>query len=57
MTVAMHLMVPQTAGNFLTTCETISFSRRSLLHGVSKYKVCEKIKVGTPDPAKMNVIK
>ena len=25
------------AGNFLTSCRTSSFSRRTLLHGVSKY--------------------
>ena len=54
--VVMHFMVPQIAGNFLTTCETICFSRRALLHGVNKYKVWKKIKVDTPVPAKMAVI-
>jgi hypothetical protein len=31
-----NLRVPQNAGNFLTSCKTVSFSRRTLLHGVSK---------------------
>jgi hypothetical protein len=31
----MNLRVPQNAGNFLTSCEIVSFSRRPLLHGVS----------------------
>ena len=33
----MNLRVPQNAGNFLTGCETVSFSRRTLLRGVSNY--------------------
>jgi len=32
----MNLQVPQYAGNFLTSCKPVSFSRRTLLHGVSK---------------------
>jgi len=32
----MNLRVPSNAGNFLTSCETGSFSRRTVLHGVSK---------------------
>jgi len=32
----MNLRVPQNAGNFLTSCKPGSFSRRALLHGVSK---------------------
>jgi len=32
----MNLRVPSTAGNFLTSYKTISFSRRTLYHGVSK---------------------
>jgi len=32
----MNLGVPRNAGNFLTTCKTVSFSRRTLHHGVSK---------------------
>jgi hypothetical protein len=32
---AMNLRVPWNAGNFLTSWETVSFSRRSLLHGIS----------------------
>ena len=33
----MNLRVPWNAGNFLTTCKPVSFSRRTLYHGVSKY--------------------
>jgi hypothetical protein len=33
----INLRVPQNAGNFLTSCEQVTFSRRILLHGVSKY--------------------
>jgi hypothetical protein len=32
----MNLHVPQNAGNFLTSCKPVSFSRRTVLHGVSK---------------------
>ena len=32
----INLRVPQNAGNFLTGCKPVSFSRRSLLHGVSE---------------------
>jgi hypothetical protein len=32
----MNLRVPQNAGNFLTSCKLVSFSRRTLLRGVSK---------------------
>ena len=35
-TAVMHFRVPQNAGNFLTSWEPVSFSRRTLLHGVSK---------------------
>ena len=31
----MNLRLPN-AGNFLTNCKPVSFSRRTLLHGVSK---------------------
>jgi hypothetical protein len=31
----MKLRVPKNAGIFLTSCKTVSFSRRTLLHGVS----------------------
>jgi hypothetical protein len=34
--VVMNPRVPQNAGNFLTRCKPVSFSRRTLLHGVSK---------------------
>jgi len=33
---AMNLRVPYNAGNFLTSCEPVSFSRSILLHGLSK---------------------
>jgi len=32
----MNLQVPQNTGNFLTSYKVVSFSRRTLLHGVSK---------------------
>jgi hypothetical protein len=32
----MNLRVPKKAGNFLTSCRPVSFSRRTLLQGVSK---------------------
>ena len=32
----MNLWVPRNAGNFLTSCKPVSFSRRTLHHGVSK---------------------
>jgi len=34
--VVMNLQVPQNARNFLTSCKPVSFSRRTLLHGLSK---------------------
>ena len=33
----MNLRVPWNAGNFLTSCKPVSFSRRNLRHGVNKY--------------------
>jgi len=32
----MNLRVPENAGNFLTSCKPVSFSRRTLHHGVCK---------------------
>ena len=32
----MNIRVPQNAGNFLTTCKPVSFSRKSLFHGANK---------------------
>jgi len=32
----MNLRIPLIAGNFLTSCKPVSFSRRTLHHGVSK---------------------
>jgi len=34
----MNLRVPWNGGNFLTSCKPVSFSRRTLHHGVSKCK-------------------
>jgi hypothetical protein len=34
--VVMNLRVSQNAGNFLTRCKPVSFSRRAVPHGVSK---------------------
>ena len=34
----MNLRVPWNAGNFLTSCKPASFPRRTVHHGVSKYK-------------------
>ena len=34
--VVMNLQVPKNGGNFLTSWELLSFSRRTLLHGISK---------------------
>jgi len=34
--VVMNLQVPGNAGNFLTSCKPVSFSRRTLHHAVSK---------------------
>jgi hypothetical protein len=33
----MNLRVPQNVGSFLTSLEPVSFSKRTLLHGVSTY--------------------
>jgi hypothetical protein len=32
----MNIRVPQNAGNFLTGCTPVSFSRKNVLHGVSE---------------------
>jgi len=32
----MNLQVPHNVGNFLTSCKPVSFSRRTVLRGVSK---------------------
>ena len=32
----MNFRVPKSAGNLLTSCKPVSFSRRTLIHGVSK---------------------
>jgi hypothetical protein len=36
----MNLRVPQNEGNFLTRWMTISFSRRTLLHGITQLRTC-----------------
>jgi hypothetical protein len=33
----VNLLVPLNEGNFMTRCKPVSFSRRTLLHRVSKY--------------------
>jgi hypothetical protein len=33
----MNLRVPENVGNLLTSCKPVSFSRRTLVHEVSKY--------------------
>jgi hypothetical protein len=35
----MKLRFPSNAGNFLTYGKSVSFSRRTLFHGVTKYKI------------------
>ena len=35
----MNLRVPWSAGNFFNSCKPVSFSRRTLHHGVSKYSI------------------
>ena len=35
----MNLRVPWNAGNFLTSCKSVSFSRRTLHHAVSKCRI------------------
>jgi hypothetical protein len=35
----MNLQLPENAGNFLTSSEPVSFSRRTLLHGRSKLAI------------------
>jgi hypothetical protein len=42
---AINLRVPQNSGNFLTGSKPVSFSRRIVLYGVSKWKVKIKVKV------------
>jgi isopentenyl phosphate kinase len=52
----IRLCVPKKVGNFLNTEETISFSRRTLLHGVGSYghgyveQVCV-VTTSKPQPA------
>jgi hypothetical protein len=43
----MNLRAQQSAGNFLTSYTPVSFSRRTRLHGVSKFKKlrCHKFKL------------
>jgi len=39
----MNFRVPSSAGNFLTSCKPVSFLRRALLHGVSKYWLVSQV--------------
>ena len=41
----MNLWGPQNAGNFLTSWELVSFSRRTLFHGVSKKVISDALNV------------
>jgi len=47
--VVMNLQVPYNAGNFLTSLEPVSFSRRSVLHGVGKYGVINPYTLRPPE--------
>ena len=40
----MNLRVPWNVGNFLTSCKPVSFSRRTLHHGVSKVRCLRTIR-------------
>ena len=44
----MNLRVPRNAGNFLTSCEPVSCSGRTLHHGVSKYRKSVVTHCSTP---------
>ena len=37
--VVMNLRVPKNAGNFLTSCKPVGFSRRTQVHGLRSYTV------------------
>jgi hypothetical protein len=37
----MNIMIPQKAVNFFTICMTVSFSRRTPLHGKKKLNLCQ----------------
>jgi len=37
----MNFRVPSNEGNFLTSCKPVSFSRRTLHHGVSKLSIMD----------------
>jgi hypothetical protein len=43
----MNLRVPYNAGNFLTSLEPVSLSRRTLVHGVSTCTVLQRIRLKT----------
>ena len=43
----MNLRVPWNAGNFLASCKPVSFSRRTLHHGVSKCDVSHQMLLAT----------
>ena len=46
----MNLRVPWNAGNFLTSCKLVSFSRRTLHHGISKYLCPSSVHIVTTFP-------
>ena len=52
---AMNLRVPWNAQNFLTSCKPVSFSRRTLHHGVSKYVSDQATEEALTDSARTRV--
>jgi hypothetical protein len=42
-----NLRVPENAGNFMTNCKPVSFSRKALLHGVSKHAGSRSSQMGS----------
>ena len=53
----MNLRVPWNAGNFLTSCKPVSFSRRTLHRGVSKFILYDRSKLQYPRSEWQSVIK
>ena len=58
----MNLRVPWNTGNFLTRCKPVSFSRRTLYHGVSKYVISTRYStvavsmISTVNPFRLTVL-
>jgi hypothetical protein len=51
----MNFQVPQKAGNFLTSRVTVSFSRRTLLHGISYFSRFRPPRKHTPSQLQRSV--